>query len=443
VELEANQRERQMHNMARRLSEIESLCEGAISQLLGISERLQKKWLMDKAPSILRNLVQKSQARMDLLSEQIKELATPRDQASLATAVRKAQFNAEAAASTAEKLQANKGESSTDGTSTAAMGEVAAAAAAVAASSMSTGVDDAQTAAHTSVDGPNPSGNGTEKPGDVAADGVEGTSTKTKEAKAKAKSKSVDIAELAQDMIAETQAMWSTQLCTNVERLLAVLLEIWRAPVMDKVAARPERPIHLQSEKCLSLNVRTKTTEEIERSLGINGDEDTSVWDRASALDLAAQRASFKKDGPAVQAAFTEGRGGEYLAADGLGSFRPGVVDVLTREEIKRRASAAVRRALPHVDASSAASSSTPHGASASDGSTTAKDGKKDPSTADNRRETSTPTAVTQSESSQTTDKPAIAKKRVTIVEPSDGATKKRTPRRKGPTQPFVFDDKE
>jgi hypothetical protein len=80
VEMEANLKERAMHATARRLSEIESVCEGAIAQLTGISAKLQKKWLLDKAPSILRHLVQKSQARLDTLSDQIKELAAPRDQ---------------------------------------------------------------------------------------------------------------------------------------------------------------------------------------------------------------------------------------------------------------------------------------------------------------------------------------------------------------------------
>ena len=58
------------------------------------------------------------------LCEQIKELTAPKDSASLAAAVRKAQFNTEQAASAAEKSVTNKGESASEEAATSALGKL-------------------------------------------------------------------------------------------------------------------------------------------------------------------------------------------------------------------------------------------------------------------------------------------------------------------------------
>jgi len=440
VELEANLKERALHSAARRLSDIESLCEGAIAQLVGISAKLQKKWLLDKAPSILRHMVHKSQARLDALSEQIKELVAPRDQASLASAVRKAQFNAEAAASTAQKLQASKGDLGTDGAATAAMGEVAAAAASIAAG--------ATTEGHAIADAAAPGVKSAENTAEKAGGGLaaDASTAKSKESKSKVKNKPMDNAELAQEMIAETQAMWSAQLCTNVEKLMAVLFDIWRAPVIDKAIARPDHPVHLQSDVCVELNLRTRPPDENEWQLVMNGDEDTSAWDPASAFDLSSRRASFK---PGAST---------HLVPDGKRGERSGEAqeqrdrttytsaEMLSRKDIKWRA----HSQLQHVTSES--------GRKESDSGVTADfPGESRPTTESSPATTTRvasaempsagveggAAAVTQPESHSESANPSKSRRRVTFDEPTDVEPKMRTARRKGPAQPFVFDDKD
>ena len=58
--------------------------------------------------------------------------------------------------------------------------------------------------------------------------------------------------------------------------------------------AKPEFAVHLQSDKCMTLNLRTKTPEEREQALDAFGDEDTSSWDTHSAVDLDSSRREFQ-----------------------------------------------------------------------------------------------------------------------------------------------------
>jgi hypothetical protein len=443
VEMEANLKERELHKAARRLSDSESLCEGAIAQLVGISAKLQKKWLLDKAPSILRHMVHKSQARLDSLSEQIKELAEPRDQASLAAALRKAQFNAEAAASTAEKLQTNKGESTTDGAATAAMGEVAAAAASIAAGATTDG--------HTAVDAAAPGVKSAEKAaekagGAFAADAADAATAKSKESKPKIKNKPMDNAELVQEMIAETQAMWSAQLCTNVEKLMAVLFDIWRAPVLDKAIARPDHPVHLQSDVCLELNLRTKPPDESERQLVMNGDEDTSAWDSASAFDLSSRRASFKPGASATPV--VDGKRGERTGEGRQLEERTAYTsaELLSREDIKRRAQNQLQHATSESgkqESGPGVTTDPPGGGRPSNESLPATDARIASAKVPPARVEEGIAAIALSENNRESAVPSKSRRRVKFDQPADAEPRARAARRKGPAQPFVFDDKD
>jgi hypothetical protein len=359
--------------------------------------------------------------------------------------VRKAQFNAEAAASTAEKLQANKGELSTDGAATAAMGEVAAAAASIAASATS----DGRTVADAGGNGMKLDERISERAGGggLTADAADGATGKAKESKSKAKNKPMDNIELAQEMIAETQALWSAQLCTNVEKLMAVLFDIWRAPVMDKATARPDHPVHLQSELCVALNVRTKPPQENDQQLGMSGDEeDTSAWDPASAVDLSSRRASFKPGAsphPAPDSKREE-RSGEGRQS---GENTANASDVLTREDIKRRA----QSQMQHVTAESVKHESDPVVTPNSPGESRPRIESVIAKAARMASAKLLPVggeegtaAVGEPESNPEAAQPSKARRRrVSFDEPTDAETKTRTARRKGPAQPFVFDDKD